>query len=183
MLERDKNSQREDRHNITQEDFTPSSIVKMLCDNVSEDEYKNHASTFMDNSCGVGNILVEVLKRKLSYCSTINDVIDVLKSIYGIDLMADNVEECRNNLYKITIDMFPEITDDFNINFKVRSIIRNRIQWCDSLKFDYNHWPHLSVTPRMGHMNITFKEVKKSEDTKFPMWFKDYDDCEPSLFE
>lgn len=115
--------------------------------------------------------------------TTIDNVIDVLKSIYGIDLMADNVEECRNNLYKITIDMFPEITDDFNINFKVRSIIRNRIQWCDSLKFDYNHWPHLSVTPRMGHMNITFKEVKKSEDTKFPMWFKDYDDCEPSLFE
>lgn len=183
MLKKDKTKYREDRHSTTQEDFTPSSIVKILCDNISEDEYKNHTSTFMDNSCGVGNILMEVLKRKLLYCSTIDDVVDVLKSIYGIDLMADNVEECRANLYEITICMFPSIINDFNTNFKVKSIIRNRIQWYDSLKFDYNHWPPLSTTPRTGHMNITFKEIKRSEDTKYPMWFKDYNNCELSLFE
>lgn len=182
MLEKDKNKKREDRHKITQEDFTPPNIVKVLCDNISEDEYKDHESTFMDNSCGIGNILIEVLKRKLSYCSTIDDAIVSLKSIYGVDIMADNVEECRNNLYETIINVFPEITKDFNINFKVRAIIRNRIQWYDSLTFDYNHWPALSTTPRSKHMNVSFSEVKRDEDTQFPMWFKDYSVYEQSLF-
>jgi hypothetical protein len=65
-----------------------------------------------------------------------------------------NIKECN-------------ITEDF----KVRQIIRNRIQWGDSLKFDYDNWPSLrGRNPCKKHMNISFSEKKPAWNNKYPMW-------------
>ena len=87
--------------------------------------------------------------------------------------MADNIEECRERLYQETIKKFPDITKNSKANFQIRSIIRNRIQWCDSLNFDYNHWPKLNGNLRNKHKNVSFKVTRTSEDTKYPMWYKE----------
>ena len=54
--------------------------------------------TFVDPACGDGNFLVEVLKRKLK---NNHDPIKALESIFGADIMQDNISECRLRLFKI----------------------------------------------------------------------------------
>ena len=85
--------------------------------------------------------------------------------------MADNVEICRQRIYDTFINFFPNIADDNILNFKIRAIIRNRIQWCDSLKFNYDKWPALKCgNPDYKHMNISFKENNPSWNEIYPIW-------------
>ena len=98
-----------------------------------------------------------------------DDAIEALKSIYGVELMADNVEECRERLYALIISRYPKIKTTPVLDYKVRNIIKNRIQWHDSLKFDYNKWPAIGKQ-KTGH--VSFKEERTECDTKYPMWFK-----------
>jgi hypothetical protein len=180
MLENDINDKRKERHHITQEDFTPDSIVDMMLDQLPQNIFTNFDTTVLDNSCGIGNFIVEVLRRRLANCKLLEDAIEAVKSIYGIELMADNVEECRNRLYSTFIESFPYI-DDSDI-FIVRSIIKNRIQWHDSLKFDYSRWPKLDISLDNIH-EVIFEETPSEKDTKYPMWYKEkLKDIEQSLF-
>lgn len=180
MLEKDINDKRKERHYITQEDFTPDTIVDMMLMKLPKDTFVNFDTNIMDNSCGIGNFIVEVLRRRLANCKLLEDAIEAVKSIYGIELMADNVEECRNRLYSTFIEAFPHIDD--NDIFIVRSIIKNRIQWYDSLKFDYSRWPELDISLDNIY-EVSFKELPSERDTKYPMWFKEeLKDMEQSLF-
>ena len=65
MLEKDIHDKRKARHHITQEDFTPDSIVDMMLKKLPKDTFSNFNKTVLDNSCGIGNFLVEILKRRL----------------------------------------------------------------------------------------------------------------------
>ena len=62
------------------------------------------SQTFIDNSCGDGQFLSEVLIKKLERIDQEKGVISeedfglALASIYGVDLMIDNVELCRERL-------------------------------------------------------------------------------------
>jgi hypothetical protein len=66
--------------------------------------------------------------------------------------------------------------------FIVRSIIKNRIQWYDSLQFDYNRWPKMNISLDNIH-EVIFEEIPSEKDTKYPMWYKEkLKDIEQSLF-
>ena len=95
MLEEDISDKRKNRHKQTQEDFTPISIVNTLLDLAPEDLFYNFSKTFCDPCIGSGNIAIEVLKRRFKHCKSEEDVYDALSTIYGVELMEDNVEECR----------------------------------------------------------------------------------------
>ena len=59
--------------------------------------------TFLEPTCGNGQFVVEILKRKFDLCKKKSDYINALKSVYAIDIMQDNVEECKQrvlDLYK-----------------------------------------------------------------------------------
>lgn len=103
--------------------FTPENIIKDMLDllptkdkgknlilNENTDTEKSYiSSTFLEPSCGDGNFLVEVLNRKLncvSLSSIDNDVLLAVSSIYGVDIQADNVLECRRRLYAILLDFY-----------------------------------------------------------------------------
>lgn len=173
MLEENKTEERVSRHHITQEDFTPPLIVDDMLTSLGQDIFTNFNKSVLDNSCGIGNFLVKILEKRLCNTSNINEAISALKTIYGVEFMADNVEECRKRLYDTFVRYYPNVVESFNDNFKVRAIIRNRIQWSDALVFDYNKWPELHTIPNDKHMNISFKVIKHEEDTKYPMWYKE----------
>lgn len=89
--------------------FTPAWLVEAMLDLVKE-ESERIDSRFLEPACGSGNFLVQVLRRKL-------DVVEVkygksdferrhyallgLMCIYGIELLADNIAECRANVLEI----------------------------------------------------------------------------------
>lgn len=85
----------ESRIKATQEVFTPTVLVQTILDDLPQELFSDPSQTFMDNSCGDGQFLSEVLIRKLEAGI---DFETALASIYGVDLMQDNVDLCRERL-------------------------------------------------------------------------------------
>lgn len=89
--------------------FTNEREVKAMCDLVKS-ETERIDSRFLEPACGNGNFLAEIITRKLSVVSkqygksaTEFEKYSVLamSSIYGVDIMADNAQECRERLFDI----------------------------------------------------------------------------------
>lgn len=89
-VERDRS-----RVKATGEVFTPTPLVQEILDQLPQELFSDHTKTFLDNSCGDGQFLGEVLIRKMENGSTFEQA---LSTIYGVDLMQDNVDECRKRL-------------------------------------------------------------------------------------
>jgi hypothetical protein len=79
----------------TGEVFTPGAAVIQMLDQVPEELFIDPTKNALDPACGDGNWLAEVLWRKL--CNGIDFEV-ALKTIYGVDLMNDNVVECKKRL-------------------------------------------------------------------------------------
>lgn len=97
-----KSKQRKDDHG---EVFTPDWIVEAMLDLV-KDETSRIDSRFLEPACGSGNFIIKILKRKLAAVEMKYGKTDYEKQhysllaimcIYGIELLIDNVEECREN--------------------------------------------------------------------------------------
>ena len=89
--------------------FTPPNLVNRMLDLVAH-ECERIDSRFLEPACGDGNFLAEVLRRKLLTVSNRNhqnrnkwerDAIHSLCSLYGIDLLEDNIAACRQRLMKV----------------------------------------------------------------------------------
>lgn len=89
--------------------FTAEREVKAMCDLV-KDETERIDSRFLEPACGDGNFLVEILTRKLQvvkrkYKKSTPDyeknAVLAISSVYGVDIMQDNVVNCRERLFKI----------------------------------------------------------------------------------
>lgn len=89
--------------------FTPAWLVDSMLDLVKA-ETELIGSRFLEPACGSGNFLVPILKRKLaavelkygkSEFEKRQFALFGLMCIYGIELLADNIAECRANLLEV----------------------------------------------------------------------------------
>ena len=89
--------------------FTAEREVKAMCDLV-KDECERIDSRFLEPACGNGNFLAKILTRKLAtvkrlYKSNPYDyeryAVLAVSSIYGVEILADNAEECRKRLFEL----------------------------------------------------------------------------------
>ena len=92
--------------------FTPAWLVEAMLDLV-EDESERIDARFLEPACGSGNFLVQVLRRKLaavelkygkSDFERRNYALLGLMCIYGIELLPDNIAECRANMLELLAD-------------------------------------------------------------------------------
>jgi len=83
------------RVKATGEVFTPTPLVQEILDQLPHELFTDRNKTFLDNSCGDGQFLGEVLIRKIENGICFETA---LRTIYGVDLMSDNVELCRERL-------------------------------------------------------------------------------------
>lgn len=86
--------------------FTPSWLVEDMLDLI-KDESQRIDSRVLEPACGSGNFLVSVLTRKLltvqarhgkSEFEKRHYALFALMCTYGIELLQDNAQECRDNL-------------------------------------------------------------------------------------
>lgn len=89
--------------------FTPAWMVEDML-NLVKDESERIDSRVLEPACGSGNFLVPVLLRKFA---TVQErygksefekrhyALFALMCTYGIELLADNAEECRHNLAEV----------------------------------------------------------------------------------
>jgi len=102
--------------------FTPEWMVDAMLDLV-KGETQRHNARFLEPACGSGNFLVPILQRKLAAVELKygknefekqHHALWALMCCYGIELLADNVAECRANM----LGVFAEYLDlDENDDF------------------------------------------------------------------
>lgn len=92
--------------------FTPPWMVEAMLDLV-KGETERIDSRFLEPACGSGNFLVRILQRKLavvelkfgkSNFEQRHYALLALMCTYGIELLADNIAECRANMLEILAD-------------------------------------------------------------------------------
>lgn len=108
--------------------FTPKKIVDFMLDQLEIQEKVNSlTATFLEPSAGEGAFLVEILKRKLKYAMRVsNDPVElqinflrVLSTLYGIELMEDNVEMLVINMVNTFRDIYFNTIDTLEQSDKV----------------------------------------------------------------
>jgi hypothetical protein len=108
------------RVKATGEVFTPTPLVQEILDQLPQEQFTNPNKTFLDPSCGDGQFLGEVIIRKVENGSTFEQA---LGAVYGVDLMEDNVELCRERLLCGREDL--------------RHIVEQNIVCADGLRYHY----------------------------------------------
>jgi len=109
------------RIKATGEVFTPTTLVKETLDQIPIDQFRDPTKTFLDNSCGDGQFLGEILICKMENGSTFEQA---LQTVYGVDLMQDNVDLCRERL--------------LCGQEHLRHIVQTNIVCHDALTYDYS---------------------------------------------
>ena len=116
----------------TQEFFTPYSIVKRMCDKIPDDDWSNPTKTFLESSFGNGQFVVYIVWNRIQHGI---DWQTALKTLYGVELMADNVLECHDRV----IDLLTKLNIDFD-EHTARKIMKNNLVCSDFFKWDFEHW-------------------------------------------
>jgi hypothetical protein len=148
--------------------FTGKREVEAMLDLVGDDIFLPN-KTILEPSCGNGNFLIEILLRRLDYIAKRNykkkadyerNVLITLSNLYGIDIMEDNIDDCKKRMYNEIVSQYSlnrntESPDDIFIK-NVKEILLTNIILGDSLneKRDINFIKY----------NFTSKgEVKRSQ--------------------
>lgn len=100
--------------------FTPTELVLEILDQLPEEVWED-GKTYLDPTCGNGQFLAAVLIIKQSLNHT-----NPLSTIYGVDIMQDNVDECQQRLIAIA--------GNTEKNWKT---VKNNILCKDGLTYDY----------------------------------------------
>jgi hypothetical protein len=111
----------------TAEVFTQTKLVQEMLDKLEEQDstlFSDPNKTFLDNSCGDGQFLSEVVIRKMEKSGCLLE--QALRTTYGVELMEDNVIECRKRL--VGPNPTPEILQ----------IVKSNIVCHDALTYDYS---------------------------------------------
>lgn len=120
--------------------FTPSWMVEKMLDLV-KDESERIDSRFLEPACGSGNFLLAVLRRKLSAVQIRfgqnefekrHNALFALMCIYGIELLEDNITDCRNILLG-ELKEFLKIADEDLILSAARHVLSSNIIQGDAL--------------------------------------------------
>ncbi|MBS1647332.1 MAG: SAM-dependent DNA methyltransferase [Bacteroidetes bacterium] len=126
--------------------FTNQREVNAMLDLVRQ-ETERIDSRFLEPACGTGNFLAEVLSRKLNvvdsrYAKSQTEweryAIMAVSSIYGVDILEDNAQECRERLYQIINNRYTAL---FKNKCKAaffssaKFLLNRNILWGDALDF------------------------------------------------
>ena len=126
--------------------FTNEREVNAMLDLVKQ-ETERIESRFLEPACGNGNFLAEVLKRKLevvdnryskSQLEWERYAVLAVSSIYGVDILEDNANECRERLFQIfDVSYTKHFKSDCNDDCRrsVRFLFNRNILWGDALDF------------------------------------------------
>lgn len=138
--------------------FTPAWMVQDML-NLVADEAKRIDSRFLEPACGAGNFLVPVLTAKLTTVEERHGSSDfekrhfallALMSLYGIELLADNTQDCRDNLYE-AFCQYLKIEDSDVWAQAARAVLSVNILQGDALKMTDANGESL-VFPEWGYL-------------------------------
>jgi type I restriction-modification system DNA methylase subunit len=110
----------DDKREANGEVFTPSDLAQQILRQFPISEFQDPFRTWIDHSCGNGQLLSEVLICKLEHNHSLDQA---LQTIYGVEIDQENVITCRNRLLCGREDL--------------RHIVEKNIVCADALRYHY----------------------------------------------
>lgn len=172
------NSKKKDRVKNFGEVFTAEKEVQNMLALV-EDETLRIDSKFLETACGEGIFLEKILNKKIKiiedkYKSSQTEfekyLLQAVTSIYGIEILEDNVNICRNILLKIVEQKYKSI---FRKTFKenylscIKFVLSKNIVWGDALSYKskpenkpiiFSEWSFISEG-KIKRMDYSFSDL------------------------
>ena len=150
--------------------FTAEREVNAMLDLVKQ-ETERIDSRFLEPACGTGNFLVEILRRKLEvvyrqYQRQVSQVqlqsVIAVSNIYGIDIMMDNVVECRQRLLNILCEWYPQAMPGEEVPEELQKVwkylLERNILWGDALTLCQPVNANATIIEKRDAEPITFSE-------------------------
>lgn len=120
--------------------FTPPWMVEAMLDLVKAESERIDAR-FLEPACGSGNFIARILMRKLAAVELKYGKYDferrhyallALMCIYGIELLPDNVAECRENAFEIFVE-YTQTSDEDDLCLAAMHVLKTNILHGDAL--------------------------------------------------
>jgi hypothetical protein len=182
--------------------FTSEREVNAMLDLVKQ-ETERIDSRFLEPACGSGNFLVEVLRRKLSIVESRYKksqleyeryAVIAISSIYGVDILEDNVVECSNRLFNIFDKQY---TSFYKANCKeecrtsIKYILQRNILRGDALTLKtvgngdepivFSEWSAVNGS-MIKRRDFTLANLLEAEASKVPdSLFSDFYETDPAF--
>lgn len=171
--------------------FTAEREVNAMLDLVKQ-ETERIDSRFLEPACGNGNFLAEILRRKLSvvqarYAASQPDyelnALIAAGSIYGIDILQDNVQECRQRLFGLFLAHYTRLflaerqKPEYLIS--AQYLFKRNILWGDALTLET---PGDSPVPIVFSEWSALNDMIKRRDFTLDMLMKNQPMSGPNLF-
>jgi hypothetical protein len=166
--------------------YTSKLVVNAMLDLVRQ-ETERIESRFLEPACGTGNFLTEILERKLSIVESRysksqldyeRNAILAVSSLYGVDILEDNVIKCRQRLFEIFDQKYSR---RFKKRMKeeckeaVRFILEKNIVWGDALTLKTVGGNPQPVNGSIKRRDFAFRELISEKGEKAPSLFSDRD--------
>lgn len=111
--------------------FTPKALVEKMMDKIPVEKWSDPEATFLEPTFGSGNMLICMLERRIA--SGI-EPIQAVKTLYGVELMQDNVDLCKDRIREVLR------ANKVKIDKKVNDIIDHNFVCSDFFKWDFENW-------------------------------------------
>jgi SAM-dependent methyltransferase len=182
--------------------FTSDCEVNAMLDLVKQ-EADRIDSRFLEPACGTGNFLVEILRRKLAVVESRYKksqleyeryAVIAVTSIYGIDILEDNVEECRNRIFKLFDKQYTSFykkkaKEECRVSIKYilgKNILRGdaltlKTVGSDDKPIVFSEWSTLNGS-MIKRRDFTLDNLLKTEECKVPdSLFSDFYETDPAF--
>lgn len=164
--------------------FTPDWMVKMmLSEPAIQAKIKDIRATFFEPSVGEGAFVTEILHQKLTYVDEISSKSDwienalwVVASIYGIELLDDNLIIAKQNLVEVLSQHYQnfyqkKLSKNTDLYKSARYIIDNNIVQGNTLKYITNSGDLIIFSEwikrgdKVSQRQFTFKSLIESDNS------------------
>ena len=144
-----------------------------MIDLVKEESYRIDAK-FLEPACGSGNFLDEILKRKMQQVSSQfkRSILDferhsilAVSTLYGIDILEDNIEECRNRLLETYTEFYLNEAKSQKPGFldAIRFIISKNIVFGDALTMNIPGTDNDNKPIKFSEWSLLGSRIKRRE--------------------
>lgn len=168
--------------------FTPDWMVKMMLSEPGiQAKIKDIRATFFEPSVGEGAFVTEILHQKLNHVDEISNKSDwvenalwVVASIYGIELLTDNLIMAKQNLVNVLIEHYQnfyqkELSKNTDLYKSARYIVDNNIVQGNALTYlnnsnglvVFSEW--VKKDDKVKQLQFTFKSLVEDNFNSFDM--------------
>ena len=135
-----RKSRRKNSEINSQEFFTPYSIVKKMCDKVSEEDWRDPTKTFLEPCAGNFQFVCYIIWNRIQHEVNWKTA---LETCYCVELMQDNIDEGRARIHELLRNIAPDYSPSVADEIMDKNFIVH-----DFFTWDFENWCEKKEEPK-----------------------------------